>query len=33
MIYRITVSGLVQGIGFRPFVADLAEELSLAGQV
>ena len=33
MIYRITVSGLVQGIGFRPFVAELAEELSLAGQV
>lgn len=33
MIYRITVSGLVQGIGFRPFVAELAEELHLAGQV
>ncbi len=33
MIYRITVSGLVQGIGFRPYVAELAEELHLAGQV
>lgn len=31
--YKITVSGLVQGIGFRPFVAELAEELKLAGQV
>ena len=30
---KITVSGLVQGIGFRPFVAELAEELQLAGQV
>ena len=30
---RITVSGLVQGIGFRPFVAELAEKLHLAGQV
>lgn len=30
---KITVSGLVQGIGFRPFVAELAEELSLTGQV
>ena len=25
MIYKIMVSGLVQGIGFRPFVAELAE--------
>lgn len=33
MIYKIVVSGLVQGIGFRPFVAELAEELKLAGQV
>ena len=32
-MYKITVSGLVQGIGFRPFVAELAEELHLAGQV
>ena len=32
-VYKIIVSGLVQGIGFRPFVAELAEELHLAGQV
>ena len=31
--YKLTVSGLVQGIGFRPFVAELAESLNLAGQV
>lgn len=30
---KILVTGLVQGIGFRPFVAELAEELKLAGQV
>ncbi len=30
---RLLVSGLVQGIGFRPFVAELAEELHLTGQV
>ena len=30
---KIIVTGLVQGIGFRPFVAELAEELKLAGQV
>ncbi|MBQ6844243.1 MAG: carbamoyltransferase HypF [Agathobacter sp.] len=30
---KIRVSGLVQGIGFRPFVAELAEALGLAGQV
>ena len=30
---KITVTGLVQGIGFRPFVAELAEELKLSGQV
>ena len=33
MKYKITVTGLVQGIGFRPFVAELAEELKLTGQV
>ena len=32
-IQKIVVTGLVQGIGFRPFVAELAEELKLAGQV
>lgn len=32
-VYKIKVSGLVQGIGFRPFVAELAEKLELAGQV
>ena len=32
-VYKIMVSGLVQGIGFRPFVAELAEKQNLAGQV
>ena len=30
---RLTVRGLVQGIGFRPFVAELAEELNITGWV
>ncbi|TDU88587.1 hydrogenase maturation protein HypF [Kribbella voronezhensis] len=30
---RITVSGAVQGVGFRPFVYALARELGLSGQV
>ena len=33
MTYKIMVSGLVQGIGFRPFVAELAEAMGFAGQV
>ena len=32
-VYKIMVTGLVQGIGFRPFVAELAESFALAGQV
>ena len=31
--YRITVTGLVQGVGFRPMVTELAEEYHLLGQV
>ena len=30
---KIIVTGLVQGIGFRPCIAELAEELYLTGQV
>lgn len=30
---KITVTGLVQGVGFRPAVAELAEEYGLQGQV
>lgn len=30
---KIVVQGLVQGIGFRPFVAELAEQLHIAGWV
>ncbi len=30
---RFTVSGVVQGVGFRPFVYALARELGLSGQV
>lgn len=30
---KITVTGLVQGVGFRPAVAELAEECRISGQV
>jgi hydrogenase maturation protein HypF len=31
--YRVKVSGIVQGVGFRPFVYQLARELGLSGFV
>ena len=33
MTLEITVLGMVQGIGFRPFVARLAGSLSVTGSV
>lgn len=33
MTLSITIRGMVQGIGFRPFVARLAEELHITGSV
>ena len=30
---RIVIKGLVQGIGYRPFVAELAEEYQITGWV
>ncbi|MFB3825677.1 MAG: carbamoyltransferase HypF [Bryobacteraceae bacterium] len=31
--YRITVTGVVQGVGFRPFVKRVADRLGVAGRV
>ncbi|MDR2884438.1 MAG: carbamoyltransferase HypF [Deferribacteraceae bacterium] len=31
--YKINITGVVQGVGFRPFVANLARELSIMGTV
>ena len=33
MRLKIQISGIVQGVGFRPFVFRLAEELQLTGYV
>jgi hydrogenase maturation protein HypF len=33
MTFIITVTGIVQGVGFRPFVARLAKELNITGTV
>ncbi|MCR5581981.1 MAG: acylphosphatase, partial [Pseudobutyrivibrio sp.] len=33
MIKKFIVKGLVQGIGYRPWVARLAEELNILGWV
>ena len=30
---HLTISGIVQGVGFRPFVSNLAASLSLTGWV
>lgn len=30
---KITVTGMVQGIGFRPYIAELAERIGIAGSV
>ncbi|MEC7468350.1 MAG: acylphosphatase, partial [Pseudomonadota bacterium] len=30
---RLRVSGIVQGVGFRPFVWQLANDMALTGQV
>ncbi|MDO4552762.1 MAG: carbamoyltransferase HypF, partial [Bacillota bacterium] len=32
-IYKITIWGIVQGVGFRPFVAKLARRMQVAGRV
>ena len=31
--YQIQVHGIVQGVGFRPFIYVLAEELGLTGWI
>ena len=31
--YRLTIKGLVQGIGFRPFIYNLAHSYAIQGQV
>ena len=33
MNIRITVTGAVQGVGYRPFAAKLADEMNIAGEV
>lgn len=33
MTYEIVITGAVQGVGYRPFVARLAEEMNLTGEV
>ena len=32
-VYALTVCGLVQGVGFRPFIHRIANELGLKGTV
>jgi len=31
--FQITISGIVQGVGFRPFVYNLAMQMNLKGYV
>ena len=33
MFWRFTITGIVQGVGFRPFVKRLADKLALTGSV